>query len=133
MVPSLPPSLAKVKRKPLGQWSQRPGSSQKPYSEMVGKSPSLKVTSVPAGEVTCIFLAALSSFEAASTRSRSASVGTARTSTSGGSTARRIFVPESRISICSGENSSSIKSRTMSLFFMAASATGLLVSGVSPR
>ncbi|MNV20668.1 hypothetical protein D3C71_1115780 [compost metagenome] len=133
MVPSLPPSLAKVKRKPLGQWSQRPGSSQKPYSVMTGNSPSWNVTFVPAGDVTCILLAFLSSFDASSTRLRSASVGTARTRTSGGSTASRIFVPDSRISICSGENSSSIKSRTRSLFFIAASAAGLLVRGVAPR
>ena len=70
---------------------------------------------------------------AAFTRVRSASVGTSRASTSGGSTASRIFVPPARISCCSGENSSVIRSSTRSLAFRAAMAALLPVSGVVPR
>ena len=35
----LSPSSGQVSTKPLGQWSQRPGWSTKPYSQMAGKLP----------------------------------------------------------------------------------------------
>ncbi len=100
--PWLRPSSGQVSTKPLGQWSQRPGSSTKPYSQMAGNSPKAQRRSVPAAEVMCICLAASMRFDAACTRARSASVGTRRHSTSGGSTASRILVPVCRISCCSG-------------------------------
>ena len=120
-------SFGQVARKPLGQWSQRPGASTKPYSSSSGYSPKAQCRSVPAAEVMCIVFAAASCLPPASTRARSASFGTIRASTSGGSTASRMRVPPCRISICSGENSNVIRSSTRSLAFSAARAARLPV------
>ena len=100
---------------------------------MAGNSPSGQRRSVPASDTTLISRAAPMRAAAALTRARSASVGTSRASTSGGSTASRILVPEARISCCSGENSSVIRSSTRSLSFKAAIAALLPVSGVVPK
>ena len=57
MRPLAMPSSGQVKTKPLGQWSQRPGWSTKPYSPVTGYWPKGSCRSVPALEVTRIRLA----------------------------------------------------------------------------
>src|SRR5699024_6636389 len=117
IVPVALSSLGQVSTKPLGQWSQRPGSSTKPYSLIAGYSPIGQYKSVPAADTIRIDFAFSICLAALVTRSLSSGVGTVRTKISGGSTANRILVPAFKILPCSGENSNVIKSNTISLDF----------------
>ncbi len=132
MVPSALPSSGQRAIMQLGQWSQRPGSSARPYCISTGYWPSAQRKSVPAFEVTVISRAGSMKALAARTRAFASGVGIMRSMVSGGSTASSIRVPVRRICSCSFENSSCIVSITRSAAFSPASAAVLNASGVLP-